>query len=71
VIKQKSRDLFARNQRSARKIKDGGLIPTKPRSSLAKPSREGVRGILSRQIHDQRPRLDQWASARAHVSERG
>jgi hypothetical protein len=46
------------------KTRDGGLIPTKPRASLAKPPREGVQGLLSHQIHDERPRLDQWASER-------
>jgi hypothetical protein len=40
------------------KLEDIGLIHTKR-------SREGVSGLLRRQIHDLRPRLDQQASARA------
>jgi hypothetical protein len=51
------------------KLEDGRLIPTKLRASIAKPPHEGVRGFLSRQIYDQRPRLDQQASVRARACE--
>jgi hypothetical protein len=43
------------------------LIPGNPRSSLAKPPREGVRGLLNRQIHDLRSRLDPRASTRTRA----
>jgi hypothetical protein len=46
------------------KTRDDGLFSKKPRVSLAKRLCEGVSDLLSRQIHDQRPRLDPNASAR-------
>jgi hypothetical protein len=51
------------------KLRDDGLVFGKPRVSLAKRSREGVSGLLSRQIHDQQLRLDLSASARGRASE--
>jgi hypothetical protein len=45
------------------KLRDDGLVFGKSRVSLEKRSREGVSGLLSRQIHDQQPILDWWASA--------
>jgi hypothetical protein len=59
--------MFIRVQGPAPKPKDGGLILGKLRVSLAKPPCEGVRGILSRQIHDQRPRTDPQARARTRT----
>jgi hypothetical protein len=47
------------------KTRDDGLFSGKPRVSLAKLPCEGVSGLPSRQIHDQRPRLDPSASESA------
>jgi hypothetical protein len=47
------------------KTTDGGLFFEKLRVSLAKRPREGVSGLLNRQILDQRPRLDPSTNARA------
>jgi hypothetical protein len=47
------------------KLRDDGLFYGKPRVSLTKTSHEGVSGLLSRQIHDQWPRLDPSASVHA------
>jgi hypothetical protein len=44
------------------------VIIGNPRGSLAKPPRKGLRGLLGRQIYDQRPRLDPRASARARTN---
>jgi hypothetical protein len=55
------------------KTRDDGLILKKPRVSLAKLPREGVRVNLIHPTADDRPRLDvsEWARARADRWVRG
>jgi hypothetical protein len=65
MIKQKPRVLSAIIQGPECETKDGGLILAKPRVSLEKLPREGVRGCASRLISDQRSGLEQRARVRA------
>jgi hypothetical protein len=68
---KKVRSIYKKTGGLRDKIQDDRFILRNPRVSLAKPLREGVCGLLRRQIHDQRLRLDWWASARARASEHG
>jgi hypothetical protein len=52
------------------KTRDDGLFSGKPRVSFAKLPREGVSGLLSCQIYDQRSRLDPSVIAHAWTGER-
>jgi hypothetical protein len=58
VINLKVRNPFARIQGPARETEGRRLVFRKPRVSLAKPLREGVRGFLSHLIHDRWLGLD-------------
>ena len=71
TITRKSRGLGAINPQTQETPRgDGGFIIKYPRVSLAKCTREGVLGILSRPIQDRRSRLDRDTHEPAHIISR-